>query len=375
MTEAKRLELIKKIEKIRNSKVITYVISDRRGINTSIETDDLRELTRHIARKEKIERLDMFIYSLGGDASIAWALPNLIREYATNFEVLIPMKAFSCATSISLGADKIIMHKSGILGPVDPLVANPFNPEIRNQITPISVEDVAGYLKLLKEKFDITDQANITTGFEKLAGAVHPLALGNVFRNYLKSRDDTKKLLELHLDSKTQKERIEKIIDILVEKLYYHGHHINRKEARDTIGLDVGFAEDYSVPNLNLSDVMWELFEEYEKDLKIDSPYKDELPLKGDTNELIVKFIESSDLSSMHVIEQTFHDLGFPEECKLVNANNQPAVYIPSKNSGEQPQVLPIAFQGTPIFINNKIIDKKEIFYWKRKKTSQTLNI
>lgn len=369
MSEAKRIELINKIEEIRESKVITYIISDRPKIRNMMEESDIREIYHHVRKIGNTNKIDLYIYSRGGVSTIAWALANLIREYAKDFSVLVPFRAFSCATSLAVGANKLIMHKASFLGPVDPMVANPFNPIINNNLTPISVEDVGGYLSLIKDKFDIKDQSNVTKGFEKLASVINPLALGNVYRHYLKSRDDVKKLLELHLDPKKEKDRIDKIVEILAEKLYFHGHHINREEAKG-IGLTVEFAEKYSHGNDNLSDVMWELFEEYEKDLELNMPYRDKLPTGGNINEIPTRYIESTTLSSVHIIEQTMTDLGFSAGSKLINipVGNKltPAVFIPGAG-GVPPQTIIISSRGQPVFLNNTIYDKEEISYWKRK--------
>ncbi len=53
---------------------------------------------------------------------------SLIRQYTNDFAVMVPLHPFSAATLIALGADKIIMHKMGCLGPIDPSVTNIFNP-------------------------------------------------------------------------------------------------------------------------------------------------------------------------------------------------------------------------------------------------------
>ena len=221
MSETKRIELINKIEEIRETKVITYITSDRPRIRNMMEESDIREFYQHIKKMGKSNKIDLYLYSRGGVSTIAWALANLIREHYKDFSVLIPFRAFSCATSLAVGANRIIMHKAGFLGPVDPTVVSPFNPIIKNNLTPISVEDVGSYLSLIKDKFDIKDQINVTKGFEKLASEINPLALGNAYRHYLKSRDDIRKLLELHLDPMKEKDRIDKIVEIMVEKLYF----------------------------------------------------------------------------------------------------------------------------------------------------------
>lgn len=363
MGETKRIELIKKIEEIRESKVITYVISDRTNILTQIEESDIRELYSHIKNIEADTKVDLFLYSIGGDATVAWALVNVIREYTKDFNVLIPFKAFSATTSIAVGANNIIMHKAGFLGPVDPLVANPFNPVVQDRITPISVEDVGGYLSLIRDKFEIKDQVNVTKGFEKLSSEINPLALGNVYRHYLKSRDDVKKLLELHLNPEKEQEKINSIIEILVEKLYYHGHHINRKEA-EKIKLPIKLAENFSKNNENLADIMWKLFEEYEKDLELRIPYKDELPATGNIKKIPIKFVESSNVSSSKIIEQNYINLGLPSGSVLIfGENRQPMAFIPG-TAQNQPSTLPIYCEGRPVVLNNTIYDKRELDYW-----------
>ena len=354
---------------MRDSKVITYVTSDRQNLDCPIEENDLRELYEHIRRVPGGKKIDLFLYSLGGDATVGWALANLIKEHTDKFDVLVPFKCFSCATSISLGANKIIMHKAGILGPVDPFVANDFNPKVDNVTKPISVEDVGGYLDLIRDKFDIKDQANVIQGFNALSNVVNPLALGNVYRHYLKSREDAKKLLELHLDSKTDKEKIDKIIRTLVETLRYHGHHINRKEAK-SIGLDIEFAEDFSNSENNLADLMWALLNDYENDLELKKPYEDNLPVSGTKNKMPLKFIESSSLSSIRFLEREFIDLKFPEDAKVVWLNGLHSVYLPQKfikDNPTGPVIIPaetITFQYIPIKIGDKIYERKDSIYW-----------
>jgi len=52
-----------------------------------------------------------------------------------------------------LGANSIIMHPMGMLGPTDPTVTNEFNPQNpRNPqaLLGISVEDVAAYISLMR---------------------------------------------------------------------------------------------------------------------------------------------------------------------------------------------------------------------------------
>lgn len=359
MGEDERKEFIRKIEALRNSRVITYITTTRPNINTQMEARDLREIYRRLESDnfDESENIDLFIYSLGGESVFSWAFVNLIREFAPNFNVLIPYNAFSCATSVALGANEIIMCKTGVLGPVDPQVTNPFNPEKNGVLIPISVEDIAGFISLLKDKFELTDQNLLAKLSEILATDIRPLALGNAYRQYIKARDDARKLLELHLDPTRDKEKIDKIVETLVEKLYYHGHHVNRNEARK-IGLNVTFAETINNSDFVLSNLMWDLYLDYETDLQMTTPYVDTLPTSGHL-EIPIKCIESAHGSSIYVLKQDWIDLNFPSGSKLTKMNNQIGAYLPTN------QFIPILPRGQVLQMGDRIYEKRETTIWK----------
>lgn len=380
MGVAERKSIIEQIERLRNSKVITYVITSRPAINTMIQTADLREIYRHFEGdlNKKYDKIDLFIYSLGGESTTGWALVNLIREFTDDFSVLVPYHAFSCATSIALGANEIVMGKMGTLGPVDPKVSNEFNPkDSQGKSIQISVEDVSAYFSLLEDKVGINDEKSLAQLSETLATDIKPLALGNAYRHYLKARDDARKLLELHLDPVKDKVKIDRIVEILVEKLYYHGHHVNRKEAK-SIGLNIVDVELITTDDLNLADLIWNLYTDYETELKMNIPYADVLPTElTNTNnatsrkaviDIPVKLIESNNLSSRYVISQTWKDFGLPVGTKLLLQNNQCIVAIPTSNPQQPYQPLPLMFQGVPVIIEDKLYEKREESYWKSEK-------
>jgi len=109
--------------------VLSYVTSTRPGLEHQMKPEHVRLLYEHLSQMTG-SPIDLFIHSNGGDATFPWRLVNLIRECAgdAEFSVLVPYRAFSAATLTALGADKIVMHKMGNLGPTDPTVTNSFNP-------------------------------------------------------------------------------------------------------------------------------------------------------------------------------------------------------------------------------------------------------
>ena len=275
MPKQSRVELVAQLQKERdNTIVISYVTGTRNGLEFPIEIDAIRKFYEHLilANANKREtKVDLILHSNGGNGIVPWRLVTLLREHCKHFTVLIPHRAFSAATLIALGADEIVMHPMGMLGPVDPTVTNPFNPKADgnpNQILGISVEDVSAYIALIKEDVGINHEDELVQAFNLLASKVHPLALGNVKRFMAQSRLMAKKLLGLHMDKSNDEHKINEIVENLTSKLYFHGHPINRKEAGEDLGLKI------SKSNAAIEEIMWKLYLEYEAEMLLDTPFR-----------------------------------------------------------------------------------------------------
>jgi ClpP class serine protease len=119
------MKQIEKIQEKRDSKLVVYIAGDRRGMETKIATDIFPMFHRHLAQIGTQKKIDLFLYSTGGITIAGYALVNLFREFCEEFNVIIPFKALSCATLISLGANEIVMTKMGQLSPIDPSVEHP----------------------------------------------------------------------------------------------------------------------------------------------------------------------------------------------------------------------------------------------------------
>jgi ClpP class serine protease len=128
----RRTALIKEIQAKRDGHLlIAYITSTRPGFEIQMGDDVLPFIHQRLeaGKAAATKGVDLFIHSNGGSGTVPWRIVSLIREYTKNFAVLVPHHAFSAATLVALGADKIIMHKMGCLGPIDPSVANAFNPK------------------------------------------------------------------------------------------------------------------------------------------------------------------------------------------------------------------------------------------------------
>lgn len=327
--------IIKEIEKSRNSKVITYITSDRQGpVNARIAMDIVPVISKQLRTIGKTQNIDLFLYSSGGDTMVPWRLVSMIREYCDKFSVLVPYKAHSAATMISLGADEIVMSDLSELSPIDPSTANVFNPSDpqnpQNKI-PISVEDVMAYFDLAKNKFGIKSDVELAKIFNKFTESnpqIHPLALGNVNRIHNLIRLLAKQLLKSHKSPMSETE-IEKIVDYFTEKLYSHQYFIGRKEAKNDLGLKTVFNTDGA-----LSKAMADLYEEYKKEMDLGALWnpENELGLNAVQNKksYIIASIESAQLSNLFELSIEFKK----QQVNVVQQTPQGPVQIPQEQVG-----------------------------------------
>jgi len=321
MGKAERVAIIEKIEKERNAKLITYITSTRQNHEVQMAIDTIRKFYNHLIEIDEKDRgkvnIDLMIVSNGGDGIVPWRLVTLIREFAKEFCVLIPYRAFSAATLTALGADRIIMHPMGMLGPTDPTVTNQFNPDDpKNPAAKlgISVEDVTAYISLIREDAGIRHEDEVIQAFNQLASRIHPLALGNVKRSLSQSKMMAQKLLSLHMNRAKDQHSIDEIVDNLTSKLYYHGHPINRKEAKEQVGL-----KNIEYPELKLEKLIWDLYLEYEKEIKSEEPFDplmefvaNNQALQPNQNATLnmsckIAFIESSKITDYAVIDYSIY--------------------------------------------------------------------
>jgi hypothetical protein len=252
--------MIEDLQRIRNSKVITYFLAE----GAAIGEDVVVWLYEHLLRLGRQPQIDLYLVSRGGATEVPWRIVTLIREFTDRFCVLVPFHAQSAATHICLGADEIVMTELGQLGPVDPSRQHPLLPE--DKFTPpgqdprplsISVQDLRQFLQFVANegaeegRMKVTDPTAIYT---ELMRQVHPLVIGAMEQTYSLAKQLTVNLLSLHMDSGD--ERIGQLADRFADYYKTHSYPIGRKEARD-LGLNVTLASD------ELRDVMWNLWKHY----------------------------------------------------------------------------------------------------------------
>jgi hypothetical protein len=239
--------------------VLAYVTGDRPGLEAEVGADVLPRLPRHLEALGRQDRLALVLYTLGGDTNTPWPFVNFLRAYCGELVVLVPFWAHSAGTLIALGADRIQMTRFATLSPIDPSVANEFNPvdPATGDRIPIAVEDVLAFFQLASEEGG-------DDPFRQLAESVHPLALGNVKRSIEQIWQLAKKLVQLHSPAADEAELTALVLRLTTE-LYSHSHLIARAEARE-IGLPV------EEPSARVEDRLLAYYEELKADLGLLEP-------------------------------------------------------------------------------------------------------
>ena len=221
------------------------------------------------------ERISLLLHTNGGHTLAAWRLVNLIRIFCDELEILIPLKALSAGTLISIGADRVVMTKQAALGPIDPSVNNPLNPQAviggQSKQVPVSVESVRGYLDAAREELNIKGEQALTSVLLNLTSHIHPLVLGEIFRSRAQIRFLAEKLLPRQVGDK---EQIKSIIDFLCGDSGSHDYTIDRREAAD-LGLNIEKPSDAFYKQLR------EIHLSYAEELKLLEPYAPQTYLAG----------------------------------------------------------------------------------------------
>jgi hypothetical protein len=268
-----RRSLYRQIERDRTTRVLTFVTSDRAGMETIIAPDCIDLFVDLLDKIGPTKKISLILHTNGGSTPAAWRLVNLIRTFCDDLELLIPLKALSAGTLIAIGADRVVMTKQAALGPIDPSVNNPLNPQVNmgNQMArvPVSVENVRGYLDAARDDLGIKSETGMTTVLAGLSQQIHPLVLGEIFRSRAQIRFLAGKLIQRQV---SDSEKIKSIIDFLCADSGSHDYTINRREAAE-LGLQV------EKPSEAFYRVLRKIHLSYAEELKLLQPYSQQVVL------------------------------------------------------------------------------------------------
>ena len=261
MSFEERKVLYQELERIRGSRVLTYITTGRPNVPGQIAQDAIRQFIRHLELFEtKPTNIDIIINSFGGDGLASWRLITMLREYIGpdgKISCLVPYYAFSAATLIAVGCDEIFMHPLASLGPVDPQIT------VNRKDGPqqFAYEDVSAYTSFLKEEAGITEQREKAGLLSQLVNQIEPSVIGASKRASMQSITMAEKLLLLHMnESDAPNAKI--IAQKLSKNFFSHGHAVSKGEAKE-LGLKIGES------NPEIEQIIWSIYSDFELEMKM----------------------------------------------------------------------------------------------------------
>lgn len=106
--------------------------------------------------------------------------------------------------------------------------------------------------------------------FSDLSNKVHPLVLGEVYRAIGQIRMLAEKLLRNQV---TDQDKVEKIISFLCSESGSHDYTINRREAKNNLGLNI------EKPTQNFYNIIRETYNSIKSELELNVPYNPQMYL------------------------------------------------------------------------------------------------
>ena len=194
------------------------------------------------------DELDVIIESPGGSADAAYKIMKMIRSCVKTVRVFIPRRAKSAATLLSIGADEIVVHTIGELGPLDVQVPEHTEHDSLSFMSALNhhraIEEVERYsllaldqavqLILDRSGMRMQDAVNSAIQFscgimEPIANQIDPLKLGARARSNEVGMEYGTRLLRMRNDAPNE-EFAREIVEKLCKSYPSHSFVIDAEE-------------------------------------------------------------------------------------------------------------------------------------------------
>ena len=222
-------KLVEKIQEVISDSILISMVD----LSGSIDHEMISIFEKHlqcIASKfpnGKIPKLTLLLHTYGGNQPAARAIGSLIKEFCLDFQVVVPIRALSSGTLLSLASNKIWMAPGAILSPIDPTIASLAGMSFQK---PVSVEDLKALF--FETKLQASENAEI---IKKIINQGDPIALGQALR----AHKQVKRFATEFLSEKLTGDQLRETVDLLAGKWGTHDNPITREDARTLFKLPV----------------------------------------------------------------------------------------------------------------------------------------
>ena len=229
-----RKHTIQAIKSVTKHELVCYVASS----DAMMSDEDVLFFQELLYQLEQGTSIDLLLHSWGGDVNTAEKLVHMIWESKSGeerneFRVIVPDKAKSAATIITLGADSIVMSTTSELGPIDPQVS------LHDHGGNLIQHSVFDYLDAYDDAAENLRQDPGNAAYQATFAQFHPVTV----QQYRQTRDYVRRcaenLLKRHGGAYTAAP--DKLMD--TKSFPSHGQMIDWQTARNDIGLNVEFED------------------------------------------------------------------------------------------------------------------------------------
>lgn len=275
-------DLLQQIEQLRNSRALIFATNDQSHPPRYMEEKDVLAIYQCLRRMPPSNQLDLILHTGGGEIQAARKLVQLLRQKASKVNLLIPYKAHSAGTLISLGVDEVIMGEMAELSPVDPHIS------MRGVFSgsgpkSISAEEVRLFTTMAQDWFGV--QTSEPDLLALVCEKIFPTTLTGFYRAVAQMRSLAEEMFADQRPELAAEER-SRVIHHLIHDFHSHDATLNWRDAQ-AIGLCVQAATDEE------DCLLWCVYEELNKIFSEtavsppSSPNAAQPPIKQSTNALI----------------------------------------------------------------------------------------
>lgn len=211
--EMQRLRLHKKLQDLRQSRVITLIHRQETisvlglPVSRHIDIDDSEHILRAIRMTPEDMPIDLVLHTPGGLVLATEQIARTLQNHKGKVTVFVPHYAMSGGTMIALSADEIVMDPNAVLGPVDPQLGGYPAVSILKAVSEKNIDEVEDKTLILA---DMASKA-----MEQVRSFVYSL-----------------------LDDKLEKEKAEEVANTLSQGRWTHDYSITAEMA-SSFGLNV----------------------------------------------------------------------------------------------------------------------------------------
>lgn len=194
----------------------------------SIDEDILFSIYPDLLKVGKQRRMNILLYSYGGDAHTAFHVGRLLQSYSDFLSIIILREAKSAATLLACAADEIVLTEISELGPMDPQI---HRSDLPSRFSPLAIKHAFDLLEKESEEGHAHIVKSLT---DKLPD---PLILGEHLKSLETGKDYIIKLLSARMLNGKESGEIADVANKLVTGYPDHGYCIDLEEAQE-IGLN-----------------------------------------------------------------------------------------------------------------------------------------